>query len=152
MRNIMRYVSMVILVAIVAGCATPMIHNTPSGRPEITVGNKAGKRVLAEITNLMVNKGYNVKSSSDSLIIFEKPIEGTMAAMLLGSRYDSTPAARITYNIIETETTTRVIASFAAITNPGSAFERITPMNNNPDTAGYQMHLNEIKEKLEGGR
>ena len=151
MRGILRYLTMVLITAIVVGCATPVVHNTPSGRPEIMVSGKVGKRASAEVTNLMVNKGYNVKSSSDSLIVFEKPMEGAMAAMLLGSRYDSTPAARVTYNIIETETTTRVIASFAAITNPGSAFERITPMNNNQDTAAYQMRLNEIKVKLGGG-
>jgi hypothetical protein len=150
MRNILQYLSMVLITAHFVGCATPVVHNTPSGRPEITVSGKVGKRASAEITNLMVNRGYNVKVSSDTLIVFEKPIESTMAAVLLGSRYDSTPAARITYNIIETEATTRVIASFAAVTNPGSAFERITPMNNIQDTDTYQMRLNEIKAKLEG--
>ncbi|MHA1355493.1 MAG: hypothetical protein ACTSR1_10005 [Candidatus Heimdallarchaeota archaeon] len=132
-----------------AACATPVKHNTPSGRPEITISGKVGKQVQAEIMNLMLNNGYNVKSSTDTLLVFERPIKNVMAAALLGSRYDSTPAARISFNIIEMGASTRVVASFAAVTNPGSAFERITPMNNNADTVNYQMRLNEIKQSIE---
>jgi hypothetical protein len=35
----------------------------------------------------MLNNGFNVKSSSDTLIVFEKPVENVLAAALLGSSY-----------------------------------------------------------------
>jgi hypothetical protein len=138
-----------LLMLILTGCAAPAQHNTPSGRPEVTINGRVSKAVLGKITNGMINNGYNVKTSTDTLLVFEKPMENFAAQLFLGSRYDSTPAARITYNIIETEGFTRVVASFAAVTNPGSAFERLTPMNNNPDTASYQTFLDKIKNEIE---
>lgn len=152
MKKRANYIFMLMIILLFAACATPVRHNTSSGRPEIIISGKAGKQVQGEIMNLMLNNGYNVKTSTDTLLVFERPIENVLAAVLLGSKYDSTPAARISVNIIEMVDSTRVVASFAAVTNPGSAFERITPMNNNADTANYQMHLNEIKQRIEMGR
>jgi len=146
------YIFILMITFVLGACATPVKHNTPSGRPEVVISKKVGKQVQAEIMNLMLNNRCNVKSSTDNLLVFERPIENVLAAALLGSKYDSTPAARITFNIIEMVDSTRVVASFAAITNPGSAFERITPMDNNADTANYQMRLNEIKQRIEMGK
>lgn len=144
-------ISIISAVALV-GCATPVRHDTPSGRPEVTIRGNLAKPVQGEITNAMLNRGYNVKSSAETLLVFERPIDNAMACVLLGSQYDSTPAARVTYSIVESMDTTRVVASFAAVTNPGSAFERVTPLNNNPDTAEYQALLNDIKARLESGQ
>jgi hypothetical protein len=137
---------------VLTGCATPVHHETPSGRPEVTIQGNLAKAVQGEITNEMLNRGYNVKSSGETLLVFERPIDNAMASVLLGSQYDSTPSARITYSIVESMNTTRVVASFVAVTNPGSAFERLTPLNNNPDTVEYQALLNDIKTRLEGGQ
>lgn len=137
------------LLFVAAGCATPIMHLTPSGRPEVTVTGRVGEQVVARITDRMLNSGYNVKTATKTLMVFEKPIDNVLAAALLGSRYDSTPAARITYTIIETDASTRVVASLAAITNPGSAFERVTPMDNSKDSVGVQQFLTELKSSLE---
>jgi len=115
----------------------------------VTVQGKVGKELRAEISNMMLNTGYNVKNSSESLMVFEKPVQNVLAAVLYGSQYDSSPAARVSYSIVETDYLTRVVASFAVVTNPGSAFERVTPMDNNPDTRGFQMRLDEMKAFLE---
>lgn len=149
MKKLVVIMLVLVIGSLIVGCTSPVKHYTPSGRPEITINGKVSKQVQAEIMNLMLNNGYDVKTSLDVLLVFEQPIKNVLAATLLGSRYDSTPAARVSFSIIEMETSTRVVASFAAITNPGSAFERITPLNNNPDTANFQMRLNEIKQKIE---
>lgn len=145
-------VIILLIIFVLSACATPVKHNTASGRPEIVISGKVGKQAWAEIMNLMLNNGYNVTTSTDSLLVFEKPIDNIMASLVLGSQYDRTPAARVTINIIEMVNSTRVVSSFAVVTNPGSAFERITPMNNNPDTASYQMRLKEIKQRIETGK
>jgi len=137
------------LLFLVAGCAAPIKHLTPSGRPEVTITGRVGEQVVARITDYMLNRGYNVKTATNTLLVFEKPIDNVLATVLLGSRYDSTPAARVTYTTIETETSTRVVASLAAITNPGSAFERVTPMDNSKDSVSLQQFLNELKSSLE---
>lgn len=139
----------VCLLFVVTGCAAPIKHLTPSGRPEVTIGGSVGEQVVARITDRMLNAGYNVKTATKPLLVFENPIDNVLAAALLGSRYDSTPAARITYTIIETGTSTRVVASLTAITNPGSAFERVTPMDNSKDSVSVQQFLTELKMSLE---
>ena len=141
-----------IVALLVNGCTMPVTHYTPSGRPEVTINGKVGKEVHAEITNLMLNNGYNVKKATDNLLVFEKPYQSTMAAVFFGSQYDPTPTARVTFSIVELADSTRVVASFAVVTNPGSAFERITQANNHPSTLKYQKRLDEIKVKLETRR
>lgn len=137
------------LFFLVAGCATPIKHLTPSGRPEVTITGRVGEQIVARITNRMLDSGYNVKMATKTLMVFEKPIDNVLAAALLGSHYDHTPAARVTYTIIETEGYTRIVASLAAITNPGSAFERVTPMNDSKDSVRVQQFLAALKSSLE---
>lgn len=136
------------VVLLFNACTTQIKHNTPSGRPEITINGQVGKRIQAEIMNLVLNNGYDLKSSTNTLMIFERPVKDMFFRMLLASNYDSKPATRITIIIIETANSTRIIASFVAVTNPGSAFERILSLNNNPDTAEFQIQLNKIKETI----
>lgn len=143
----------VFMITIMMGaCAAPINHATPSGRPEVTIRGRVSSQVQSEVMNLMINRKYSVKSSSVNILVFEKPIEGTMAAVLFGSQYNTTPHARATFNIFEVGDSTRVVASFAAITNPGSSFERTTSLDNNPESANYQTRLDEIKQRIEAGK
>ena len=138
---------------LLCSCAAPVNHNTPSGRPEVSIKGRSGSQVQSEIMNMMLNHRYSIKSSSTNIIVFEKVFDNNvMASFVFGSRYDSTPHARVTFNIFEVGDSTRVIASFEAITNPGSAFERSTPLDNNPDTEKYQKELNDIKLRMESSR
>jgi len=141
-----------LMTILLGACAAPVRHETASGRPEVTIRGKVGNQVQAEIANLMLNRRYSVKSSSPNILVFEKPFDNAMASVLFASQYDVTPYARITYNVFEIGDSTRIVASFAAITNPGSAFERVTPLDNNPDTLWYQTKLNEIKQRIEAGK
>lgn len=85
----------------------------------------------------------------DMVIAFDRPVDNPFAQMFLGSQYDATPNARITYNLIKTKGAVRVIADCAVITNPGSGFERKTDANTNGETANVQGWLNSIKNDLE---
>ena len=122
------------------GC-TSIRHMTPSGRPEVTITHKTGEQVAARLTNEMINAGYNVKSATKTLIVFEKMVDNVLIRAMLGSRYDSNPALRIAYTIVETKFTTRVVASLSIITNPGSAFERVRAWNNSKDSQIIQRGL-----------
>lgn len=141
-----------LLFVTMGACAAPVKHDTPSGRPEVSIRGRVGSQVQSEIMNMMLNNRYGIKSSSTNIIVFEKPFDNVMASVLFGSKYDSTPCARVAFNIFEVGDSTRVVASFAAITNPGSSFERSTPLDNNPDTVKYQTGLNEIKQRIESGK
>ncbi|MFN3827809.1 MAG: hypothetical protein ACK4NR_09325 [Micavibrio sp.] len=139
----------VIMSVVLAGCATPIQHNTPSGKVEVTIKGTSKSTVKDRITDSMINRGYSVTKSDDTVISFDRPVDSPMAAVFFGSRYDSTPNARVAYNIIQTKGAVRVVADCSIVTNPGSAFEKKTNMNNNAATADIQSWLNEIKINLE---
>lgn len=140
---------LLVVVALLSGCATPVTHNTPSGRPEVTINGVPPNKVSARLTNEMLNWGYNIRKQSDNLIAFDRPTDNLMASALLGSRYDSTPNARITFMLAELGNSTRVVADLQIVTNPGSAFERLTNMNQSQDSRKIQEMLQRIKYQLE---
>ncbi len=132
-----------------AGCQAPIRHLTPSGRPEVTITRRVGDQVAARITNRMLNAGYNVKTATKTLMAFEKRVDNFLYEVLFSSDYDRNPAWRITYTIVETKVSTRVVASLSVITNPGSAFERVTSMDNSKDSLSIQQFLTELKNSFE---
>lgn len=83
------------------------------------------------------------------MLKFDRPVTNILASALLGSRYDSQPNARITYMFSKFSSSIRVVADMAVITNPGSAFERRTPFNNNQDSLSIQQMMLNIKLMLE---
>jgi hypothetical protein len=128
-----------------AGCVAPVTHATPSGKVEVSISGVSKAAIRDRLTNDMINKGFLVVRSDESLLVVDRPVDNPLAAALLGSRYDSTPNARITFNIIKVGAAVRVIADCAIITNPGSGFERRTDVNNNAETVKIQSWLDKLK-------
>ncbi len=142
---------LILSVLLFTACASTQItHDTPSGKPEVTISGKVASQVKPEIINFMINDSFDMKSSTDTILIFEQLSNDLLVSAMFGSKYDALPASRVTYNIIEMADTTRVVVSFAIVTNPGSAFERITQKNNSKKTANYQVQLDKIKQSIEG--
>jgi hypothetical protein len=73
------------------------------------------------------NKGYRITKDSQFQISFDKPSENIALNVLLGSKY--TPDTRVSYD------------DLAVITNPGSAFEWRTEINDGPMSAEVQAFL-----------
>jgi len=73
----------------------------------------------------MVNGGFRITKDTSYELTFDKPVENIAVAVLMGSKYDSQPNARVSYTFAQVNDTTRVVADVAIITNPGSAFERL---------------------------
>lgn len=147
-RNIFNFCILLITLGL-AACATPIKHDTASGKVEATIKGASKATVKDRLTDAMINKGYSVTKSDDTVISFDRPVDNPMAAMFFGSRYDSTPNARVTFNLISKKGMVRVVADCQLITNPGSAFEQKTNVNNNAETANIQGWLNGIKSELE---
>jgi hypothetical protein len=133
-------------------CGTPVVHNTPSGRPEVTIQGATPDQAGAEITNAMLDTGFTPNDNTSKFSLsFDKPVTNLLAAALLGSQYDSTPNSRIIYTITPSGSGTRIVATLAIITNPHSAFEHPTNMNNSQDSASVQGILDRLKVHFEGG-
>lgn len=146
----MRKLISTVLVAVamsVSGCQT-IKHDTPSGKPEVSV-RASTKDVKMAFVGTLVNLGYSVKRDSDFQIVLEHPVENVMANILMGSEYDPTVEARVTATFLEMNGSTRLIAELGIVRNGGSAFEQVDNFTNSRDSQGIQNVMNDIKSGLE---
>jgi len=124
-------------------------HATQSGKPEACIRNAKPPLVSADLASLLLDHGYSISQQTDTMVRGDRPVDNVAAAVLLGSRYDSTPNARITYSIVKRADCVRVVADIMIVTNPGSAYERLTPMNNSADSLKIQDTLDAIRQKYD---
>ena len=73
--------------------------------------------------------------------------QGLGASLVFGSNFNAFPNARVAYTFAEIGSDVRVVVDMAMVTNPGSAFENTTPMNNNPESELFQEILNNIEQR-----
>ena len=143
-----KILALLLLPFLLAACATPITHNTPSGRPEVTISGVKKSVVRERLTDEMLNKGYTIAQSGDSLIVFEHAIDNAMVAFMFSTKFNSTPIARISYSLSETKKGIRIIADCNAVSNPGSGFEQKTSLNNNRDTMAVQNFLTTLQTSM----
>ncbi|MDR6659734.1 hypothetical protein J2W51_002304 [Tardiphaga robiniae] len=142
-----------ILVAVMAalsvsGCQTAQPPSTASGKPEVTIHAPVAKIKALMITNAL-NKGLSITKDTEYLLQFDRPTQNMGAAILLGSKYDSVPNERYILTFAPAGEETRVVASAMFVTNPGSGFERITPVNAGAGIDQTQRDLDELKATAE---
>ena len=138
-----------VLALCCAGCAAPVAHMTASGKPEVTIQRTTADAIKSAIVNRMVNGGYRITKDTPYEVAFDRPVQNIAAQVLLGSKYDSQPNARVSYMIATIGADVRIVTDIAIITNPGSPFEQRTEMNNSQDSSDVQRLLNEIKYTVE---
>jgi hypothetical protein len=118
-------------------CGTPVQHMTASGKVE-EVFQGTPEQIKGPLVGMMSTNGFNMTKDTPYMLAFDKPSDNLLANVLLGSRYDAIPNARVSFAFAPMGATTRVIADVSIVTNPGSSFERITPANNNESTGKLQ--------------
>ncbi|BDA84943.1 hypothetical protein Sa4125_24850 [Aureimonas sp. SA4125] len=144
----MKYIAAVVFcISALSGCQSVQ-HQTASGRPEASIAAPADQ-VKTAFVGSMTNYGYQLTRDSQFQIVMERQSDNAMANVLLGSNYDPTVEARVTATFLDMGAQTRVTADMGIVRNGGSAFEAVTPMNNNVDSLGVQNLLDEIKTGLE---
>lgn len=145
----MRILGIVALCAVVAGCQTAaQAPSTASGKPEVTIKAQTAA-IKARLLSLAMDRRFNVTKDTEYLLQIEKPTENFGAAVLLGSKYDSVPAERIVFTFAPIGDSVRVVAASMFVTNPGSAFEQLTPINAGEGVDRTQAALLEIKQSIE---
>jgi hypothetical protein len=145
----MRILGIVVLCAALGGCGTPVTHATGSGKVEVEINGTTPESVKASLVNSMINRGYRITKDTPYEIAFDKPVDNLAVAVLLGSKYDAQPNARVSYFIAATPPAVRVVADIAVITNPGSGFEQRTEMNASQASVEVQGLLDQVKVSLE---
>jgi hypothetical protein len=137
------------VAAILAGCQTAAeAPATASGKPEVTMKAPTAA-IKARLLSLAMDRRFNVTKDTEYLLQIEKPSDNLGAAILLGSKYDSVPAERIVFTFAPLGDSVRVVAASMFVTNPGSAFEQITPVNAGEGINQTQAALQDIKQSLE---
>jgi hypothetical protein len=145
----MRIFGIVALCAALAGCQTDArAPSTASGKPEVTIKATTGA-VKAGLLSLAMDRQFNVTKDTEYRLQIEKPSDNLGAAILLGSKYDSTPAERYVFTFAPNGDSVRVVVSSMFVTNPGSAFEQLTPINAGAGVDKTQATLLELKSSLE---
>jgi len=132
-------------------CAAPTHLDTPSGHPEVTISRTTPNKVKAALVRKMIDKGFQVTKDKQFELAFDRPLDNKLAEALLGSKVSGTPNMRVTYSISQVGDDVRVIADLAAITNPGSASELSTDMNDAAKGApvhDVQSFLDELRTEL----
>lgn len=118
------------IVALIAGCATNPPANTPSGNPEVTLEGVKADCVRSAFLNVIANGGYSIRTVNDTQIVAGRTSKNPMASLLLGTGMSGAPEERVTFLFIPQPTSDalRVVASSAYVSNQGTAFEKVQPM------------------------
>lgn len=132
-------------ILVVSGCATVPPLQTPSQRPEVTISGSTKKEIFDILVNEMLASGAQIKQMNDYSVVFAKRDTSLGGSILYGSRYDSTPEMRITYNLVEINGATRVFCNAAMVTNPGSGFERVNDVTGGKLAYEIQAMLERLK-------
>jgi hypothetical protein len=119
-----------IVAVTIAGCATSPPIGTLSGNPEIMLSNVRPDCVKAGLLNAFINGGYKIESANDYQIVGGKPTTNTLAALMLGTRLNSTVEERFTVTMAPQANSSdlRLVVDGAYVSNPGTAFEEKQPM------------------------
>jgi hypothetical protein len=119
----------IVLLFGLAGCASAPPPATASGQPDVVLTNVDVACVRASLMEGMVNNGFQIAQSTDSMIVGKRPTRNTMASVLLSTRMSGPPEERVTLTMINSAPdTVRVIAYMAYVSNAGTAFEQQTPV------------------------
>lgn len=138
-----------LIVFLLAGCAPLQPLQTPSGRPEVVISGATKKQVLDLLVAEMLANGAQVKQVHEYGAVFGKRDDSFTGALLFGSRYDSTPEMRLTFNVVEASGAVRVFCNAAMVTNPGSAFERVSDVTGGKTANDIQAMLERLKTRLQ---
>jgi hypothetical protein len=127
-----------------AGCSSPIEHNTASGRPERLFANTNPDKVRAALVTELVNRKYRISQESQSIVVGEKFTDNIGANMAFGTGLSPQATVRSSFTIIASGNDVRVVGDLAIVQNAGTGFERLIPMTNSASSLDMQSALNGI--------
>ena len=148
MRYILRAMAYsIFILSLISSCATVKPLNTHTGKPEVIIPEASKSEIADQIINAMLSWDFQLQKRDENILLFSKRDQRLGSSLFFGSKYDITPEWRFTYNIVDHPEGVRVIANIAAITNPGSAFERVTDLSRgSKDSENVYALLTQIRE------
>ncbi|WP_299941174.1 hypothetical protein [uncultured Nitratireductor sp.] len=115
---------------LMAGCQTTSNEPLPSNSFTFNSSKQVAKEA---IVSTYMSRGFNIVRDSDLQLVMDRPASDNFGAQLLfGSNWNSVPNARITATLLG-DNPTKVTVQQAVVTNPGTGFERVMDLSQNPD-------------------
>ena len=140
------------LCFVLVGCAAPKL-DTPSGRPEVTIGGATAQQVRNSLTGRMIGSGCQLIRETGTTITFGKTMEGVGGALyqsLTVGAYGKRPVAEIDFTTVDVPVGVRVFAaSFIQTQNAFGATQRNSLSNNAKENRGLQNILESVKNELD---
>jgi hypothetical protein len=131
------------LIGILTGCASPIVHDTPSKRPERQFANKP-EDVKAALLSMLVSRNYQIHQESEGLVVALSWPDKSYANMFAPAPANPTVMIQSSFTLVPTNAGTRVIGDVAFVSKPGSGSDRVTPMPNSLLSRELQDLLNAL--------
>jgi len=137
---------LLVMAALMSGCATTPSLDTSTGKPEVIIGGATNKAVFNSIAEQMLSIDYLLKGRSENIAVFGKHV-GTI---FVGPGHYAPAERRVTFNMIETSAGIRVMAALGTYINPGTPSENLEE-GLYSETSAYHIQdiLMAVKENLE---
>ncbi|HBG51138.1 MAG TPA: hypothetical protein DDW89_04910 [Gammaproteobacteria bacterium] len=146
-------VRLMVVVSAVAllmqGCASPVIHATPSGKPEVTIRGVDPQRVSEELLNSGLNAGFSLVRQDNNQITLQRRSESAVHSALFGTGHDQNVYGRVVFTFFAVASDTRVVADCSMVSNAGTPFEKSSDLNGSEGSRDVQAFLSKLKSHLE---
>lgn len=128
---------------LVAGCQTTSNEPLPSNSFTFNSSKQVAKEA---IVSTYMSRGFNIVRDSDLQLVMDRPASDNFGAQLVfGSNWNSVPNARITATLLG-DNPTKITVRQAIVTNPGTGFERVMDLSQNP-SARQQLQIGMSRAK-----
>ncbi|WP_295810323.1 hypothetical protein [uncultured Nitratireductor sp.] len=128
---------------LVAGCQTTSNEPLPSNSFTFNSSKQVAKEA---IVSTYMSRGFNIVRDSDLQLVMDRPASDNFGAQLVfGSNWNSVPNARITATLLG-DNPTNITVRQAIVTNPGTGFERVMDLSQNP-SARQQLQIGMSRAK-----
>jgi len=149
MKTLNRILAVCAIIAF-TGCAAGTakmgtVSSTGSGttavRPEVTIANQTKKAVTDALVGEVVSRGFAVVTVTDYTVVFSKPFTATATPMKRGARTGGAAEQRLSFTVVEAGGGVRIVLTNQIVSNPGTAYEKITDAGGGPAGEGWQQFL-----------
>jgi hypothetical protein len=142
------FTGVMVLFAMLAGCAAVEPLQTPSGKPEITIPEVTGKEAILALTDLMIDKGYIIKTLTDDNAVYYKKTFRLYALPPYGPKPGEMPEARVSYDIKEEDGRVRIAATLWLAIYPGRPYTGMKDISRGRDGHTIQNYLEGLKASM----
>jgi membrane-associated protease RseP (regulator of RpoE activity) len=152
MRTIHRILAAGALAAL-AGCAQQAYVRTtaaPPRRLEVTIDNASKKDVTDALVSAMVGRDFAIVTITDYTAVFAKPLTEAPAGRAKKMTRAAPQEHRVSFTIVTAGTGVRLVLTNQIVSNPGSAYERVTDASGGASGDSWQEFLNTLPNVFRG--